>query len=236
MIITSFLRIVQRHGNDGNARFSRDVIEAELPFLHLAAGSFGRDGERYALAPRKFRNAGTHDVPALGAVDGHAAEPARQDAERPEKDRVLGEPGVVEPQNEERAKAVEEVPVGRVRRHDQHVLRNVGDVAGDAPARDPHEQDAEIAPPARRTLRRQRRKGRKTRILKLRIGKTRRRRGRVGLAMSCRAMVADMATRALRRNPQLSSVRAVERRTPFPARGGMGEPVSAPRRVRECGR
>ena len=36
--------------------------------------------------------------------------------------------------------------------------------------------------------------------------------------------------------PAVTAGRAVERRTPFPARGGMGESVSAPRRVRECGR
>src|SRR6187551_1279948 len=87
------VRVVESDGNDRDVRFRGDVIEAELPLLHLAASSFRSDGDGHLVAAREFRNAGADYVSTLGTVDGHATESARQDAERPEEHRVLGQPG-----------------------------------------------------------------------------------------------------------------------------------------------
>jgi hypothetical protein len=98
-------------------------------------------------------------LPARRAVDGHAAEAPRQHAERPEEQVCLAEASGVELQRQVGAEAMQEIPVRGVRCDDQHDFGR-SEVAGDAPAGEPHEQDAQRPAPTRRDPWRARRESR----------------------------------------------------------------------------
>ena len=76
------------------------------------------------------------------AVDGHAAQPAHEDAERPAEERVLAHEARAHAHGELDPEPGQEVPVRGVRGDDQDHPRDVRELPLDAPAADAHHEAA----------------------------------------------------------------------------------------------
>ncbi len=108
---------------DRHAGLLGDPVEARLPGGDLVARALGRDDELHLAVElaQRLRRVG-HEVVALVAVHGNAAQPAHQRAPGELEDGVLAQPVQAQVQHESGHQGQRQVPVAGVRRGDQHAL------------------------------------------------------------------------------------------------------------------
>src|SRR5690606_22138048 len=127
-------RIVEVRRQHRHAGALGDLPEPRLPAIDVLARAFGGEPEPVAFRIPDQRGGLLGDAGRRVAVHRDDPEPAHEHAERPPEQLVLAEDADVQAQRELGRQAPDAVPVGRMRRADQHQLRKVGEGALHAPS------------------------------------------------------------------------------------------------------
>ena len=112
--------------DDGNPCVFGDVIEAALPFHYLVARALGGDGQDEFFRLVAHLHHLLHQSGGFFSIHGNPAAVAEEPAHRKAEQFCLAHKVDVCAQAEDHAQEKEKVPVGGVRRADQHEFREVG--------------------------------------------------------------------------------------------------------------
>ena len=137
--------VVEERADDRHPRAARDVIEARLPVRRAAPRPRRRNHEVEPVDRVEAIDHLLHEVLPRAPVDGQAAEPPHQPAERPAEELAFPEPRRPEAEHPRDREHERQVPVRGVRRGDDDGPRRARQTAFDAPAGEPEVERPDTA-------------------------------------------------------------------------------------------